>query len=171
VIRFPKGGRKCSVFSSFQNCCGVPLTSYPVPTRIYAPGIMRTRREAVHSSSPNDQTKNAYRCTLTPAFVFMAQCLIKQRRNLTFIFTLLPRAVKVQCFTKQKGCLEQVHCHYRDDEYFTVKSCLKNEARSSLPRYAVHTEVLRHLFKVIPCCYDGKMNRRKTLQVWMLPIF
>jgi hypothetical protein len=46
------------------------------------------RREADHSPPTSSKVKNAWCYTSTPQYVFMAWCLVKNRDNFTFIFTI-----------------------------------------------------------------------------------
>jgi hypothetical protein len=58
-----------------------------------SPGIKRSGREADHSPPSSVEVKNAWSCTSTHPYVFMAWCLVKHRDDLTpvsaahFIFT------------------------------------------------------------------------------------
>jgi hypothetical protein len=42
--------------------------------------------KADHSSPSSAEVKNAWSCTSTPPYVFMAWCLVKHRDNFTFFY-------------------------------------------------------------------------------------
>jgi len=53
------------------------------------PGIKQPESEAYHSPLCSAEAKNAWRCTSTPKYVFMAWCLVKHRDNFTFTLVYL----------------------------------------------------------------------------------
>jgi hypothetical protein len=59
-------------------------TSYPMNTGVISQGLKRPRREADHSPPSSAEVKNAWSCTSTHQYVFMAWYLIKHRENFTF---------------------------------------------------------------------------------------
>jgi hypothetical protein len=61
-------------------------------------GVKRPGREADHSLSSSDRSKNERRYTSTPQYVFMAWCLFKHRDNFTFAFTFRLYTVFACCF-------------------------------------------------------------------------
>jgi len=48
-------------------------------------GIKQPEREADHSPPYSAEVQNAWSCTSTPQFVFMAWCLVRHRENFTFL--------------------------------------------------------------------------------------
>jgi hypothetical protein len=53
--------------------------SYPMSTRDSSLGVKRPGREADHSLPSSAEVKNAWSCTSTRQYVFMAWCLVKHR--------------------------------------------------------------------------------------------
>jgi hypothetical protein len=53
-------------------------------------GVKRPGHEADHSLPSSAEVKNAWSCTSTPQYVFMAWCLVNHRNNFTFTFRYVP---------------------------------------------------------------------------------
>jgi hypothetical protein len=81
-VRFPVGDQNFSLFHRVQTGSGAQAASFTIGTGLKQPG-----REVDHSP-PSSKVKNTWRYTSTPQYVFMAWCLVKQRDNFTFTFTL-----------------------------------------------------------------------------------
>jgi hypothetical protein len=60
--------------------------SYPVGTRDYFSGVKLPGREADLSPPSSAEVKNAWSCTATRQYFFMALCLVKQVGN-SFLYT------------------------------------------------------------------------------------
>jgi hypothetical protein len=58
---------------------------YGVPS----PRVKLSGHEADHSPPSGAEVYNVWRCTSIPQYVFMVQCLVKQRDNFTFTFVSL----------------------------------------------------------------------------------
>jgi len=52
--------------------------------RVLSLGVKQPGHEADHSPPSSAEIKNAWSCTSTPPYIFMAQCLIKHKNNFTF---------------------------------------------------------------------------------------
>jgi len=83
-----------SLYHSVQTVSVAHPASYPVGTGASATGVKRPGREGNHSPPPSAEDKNAWSCTSTPQYVFMAWHLVKPIDNFT-----LPLKVKLSlCF-------------------------------------------------------------------------
>jgi hypothetical protein len=68
-------------------------TQFPIQwvTRSLSLEVKRPVREADHSLPSSAEVKNAWSCTSTPQYAFIAWCLVKHRDNFTFTFYLYHR--------------------------------------------------------------------------------
>jgi hypothetical protein len=82
-----------------QTCSGV----HPVGTGDFSQGVNRPELEAVHSAPSGTEVKNARNYTSSP-YVFVAQCLIKQKDTFTcFIFLPEIKATMLNLEQASKG--------------------------------------------------------------------
>jgi hypothetical protein len=69
-----------------QTGSGAHPGSYPMGTGGNSPRVKMLGREADHSPLSSAEFKNAWSCTSTPPYIFMAWYLFKHRDNFTFTF-------------------------------------------------------------------------------------
>jgi hypothetical protein len=97
AARFPEGARIFSLRHRVHTGSGSHPASNPAGTEFLSSRIKRPDREAETSPPSNAQVKNAWRCTSTPPYVFMACCLVKYKDTFTFtlpVFILQPVPVQ-----------------------------------------------------------------------------
>jgi hypothetical protein len=88
MVRFPLGAGNFSLHHRVQNGSGAHPASYPM-VKVLRTLSLRVKRlgcEAGHSPPSSAEVKNAWSCTSTPQYVFMAGSLVKPRDNFTFTF-------------------------------------------------------------------------------------
>jgi hypothetical protein len=85
-VPFPVGAENFFPFSLRPDRLWVPPSLlFNGYRRALSSGVKRLARGANHSPVSSAVVKNAWSCTSTPQYVFMAWCLVKHRENFTFI--------------------------------------------------------------------------------------
>jgi hypothetical protein len=75
------GAGSFSLCHHVQTVSGAHLASYPVGAGALSLGVKRPGHEADYSSTSSVEVKDAWSCTFTPQYAFMAWCSVKKHRD------------------------------------------------------------------------------------------